>query len=426
MSEYGLFYQDEQLLSTDLQAAFSNLGASIDSLVNRLIFTSPFVIINGLAGSQSSSADNGIQIASGVAFQNGQPVVLSTQQGVNVLPGSYPNGTGLAADTTYSRIDVVYIEYAAGQTNQQSRSFEPPGGSPYTQDVFTQSSDSYTLSVVHGTPASSPTAPAVPAGSVGILQVTVPANATAIVTADLLDLTATYRTDGGRLALATAGLLTFVGATTLGTPSGFTLQVGASDYIKDNTYTHMLDILGGSNGINLLSTVLFSLSGTPMVFQPTADATSGTHVISLKNSSGVEYASVDNTGKFTGSFSGNGSALTSLPTNTVALSNNAEITSAGSAQRIFSYTPTANGMATLLLYLRATASTPNVTATISYTDSGGSTSYTPNALNNQTVATGPQDVIAFSFECVAGSAITLNITAGAANQLFATSRLILR
>ncbi len=296
MPSTGQFYANEQLTSGDLQSAVTLLNNSFTSLITRTLYANAFTILNGLTPSASSTADGGVQIASGLAYQDGQTVLVAAQQGVNILPGSYPNGTGLAADATYNRIDVVYIIYAQGQTNLQTRSFAPPNETPYTASVYTEFVDGWTLSVVHGVASATPAVPSAPSGSVVLAQVLVPAAATTITSADITDETAVYRNDGGRLALATNGLLNYVSAAHLGTPAGMKLGIGATSYLQDNTTSGRLDIYGSTNGVSAYNPWYFRLSGTSLIVQPTTDAAAGTHMQSFRNASGTEYAWVDNGG----------------------------------------------------------------------------------------------------------------------------------
>lgn len=258
-----------------------------------MVYPADFVLLSGLTQGADSPADGGIAVAAGVWVQNGQYAVFPGGSVNIVSTNANYYGTGLAANSTYPRIDIVAVSYSTNAINQQSRNFDT-GTSP--RSVYTQSEDSFTVEVVHGTPASSPVAPAVPAGYLEICQVYVAAGATTIQASNITDETASFRTDGGRLALASGGLFSYVNGTTVNTPTGFKLQVGSNDYLLDNTSTHRLDIQGGSSGVNLLSSTLFSYSGTPLLIQPTADATLGTHIISVKNAAGTEYAWIDNQG----------------------------------------------------------------------------------------------------------------------------------
>lgn len=106
----------------------------------------------------------------------------------------------------------------------------------------------------------------------------------------------------------------------------------------------------------------------------------------------------------------------------VAGSKNLEITST-SATTIWSFTPPADGLYTAKVYLRVTAST-TVTVTISYDDSGGSQTYTPDALNDQTLTAKSYSMVAWDFEATPSAAITLTVTTGTANQVYVTSALL--
>ncbi len=369
MPSTGQFYSNEQLTSGDLQTAVTLLNNSFTSLITRTLYANAFTILNGLAPSASSTPDGGVQIASGLAYQNGQTVLVATQQGVNILPGSYPNGTGLAADATYNRIDVVYILYAQGQSNLQTRSFAPPNETPYTQSVYTEFVDGWTLSVVHGVASATPAVPSAPSGSVVLAQVLVPAAATTITSSDITDETATFRNDGGRLALATNGLLTYVSSAHLGTPAGMKLGIGATAYMQDNTTSGRLDIYGGTNGVSAYNPWYFRLSGTSLIVQPTTDAAAGTHMQSFRNASGTEYAWVDNGGNLSveeGTFAGlatfnAGLTLPSGQTFTNAGTIVGGTISGSTLSGTFAGTPTYSGLPTFSAGLTGTGTTGSLT-----------------------------------------------------------------
>ncbi len=108
---------------------------------------------------------------------------------------------------------------------------------------------------------------------------------------------------------------------------------------------------------------------------------------------------------------------------TLASARNEEVTST-SAQTILNFTPTTSGMYSVKSYLRVVTAATNITLTITYADSGGAQTYTPAALNNQSIAVGSHGVIAYDFEAMSGTAITLTVTAGTANQVYVTGALV--
>lgn len=106
----------------------------------------------------------------------------------------------------------------------------------------------------------------------------------------------------------------------------------------------------------------------------------------------------------------------------VAGSTNAEITST-SAATLWSFTPPGDGLYTAKVYLRVTATT-TATVTIAYDDSGGSQTYTPSALNDQSLSAGSYSMVDYSFEATSSAAVTLTVTASVANQVYVTSALV--
>ena len=106
----------------------------------------------------------------------------------------------------------------------------------------------------------------------------------------------------------------------------------------------------------------------------------------------------------------------------VAGSTNLPLTST-SATQIFSFTPPGDGLYTAKVYLRVTATT-TATVTIAYDDSGGSQTYTPSALNDQSLSAGSYSMVDYSFEATSSAAVTLTVTASVANQVYVTSALV--
>ena len=94
------------------------------------------------------------------------------------------------------------------------------------------------------------------------------------------------------------------------------------------------------------------------------------------------------------------------------------------ATTVLSYTPKTEGLYTAKVYLRVITASTEVTVTLTYDDSGGSQTYTPAALNAQTLAVGSYSMVDYSFEATPSAAIALTVTAGTANQVYVTSALV--
>jgi len=108
---------------------------------------------------------------------------------------------------------------------------------------------------------------------------------------------------------------------------------------------------------------------------------------------------------------------------TLTSAKNVEVTSTA-AQTILTFMPTTSGLYSIKSYLRVVTAATTVTLTIAFADSGGAQPYTPPALNAQSLAVGSHGVIAYDFEAVAGTPITLTVTAGTANQVYVTGALV--
>lgn len=149
----------------------------------------------------------------------------------------------------------------------------------------------------------------------------------------------------------------------------------------------------------------------------TANVPSTTYVPTSELGVANGVATLDANGNVPVSQLGNAGAVVSVQ--------DVEITGT-TAQQIFSFTPTAYGPFELKLYLRATASTAGVTVTLAYDDSGGAQTYTPAALNDATLSAGSHSVVSYFFAATTAAPITLNVTAGTADQLFVDSAVLVK
>jgi hypothetical protein len=105
----------------------------------------------------------------------------------------------------------------------------------------------------------------------------------------------------------------------------------------------------------------------------------------------------------------------------VATVDNLQITTT-SATTILTFTPTSAGSFRVEPYLYVVTAATTVTLTLTWTDAGGARSDT--LINAVSEPVGPVLVQAVVVESVANQAITLSITAGTANQVYASCRII--
>jgi len=135
-------------------------------------FSAPGILgVGELAVTQQSSPNMSIQLGAGRAMVAGTYITppsglnFTTQGMYFVLNDAPVTLTVSAADATNPRIDVVYVQ---------------------VQDSFYSGSNNQTIAgIVTGTPAASPTVPAVPSNALAIAQISVTANATAIQAANI-------------------------------------------------------------------------------------------------------------------------------------------------------------------------------------------------------------------------------------------------
>lgn len=266
--QYTNVYTDEIVPSTDFQAGFAATVGNIAGLLQQLFFTDAVMVItNGFTPAATTPAGGTIVVGTGQAWQDGQSLLLPVTQTMNILSGTENAtagiwGSGLVADTTNPRIDVVVVQYQALATDAQSRAFiDPTTNSQYVQNVNVATVDSFAFEVLHGTASATPVAPSTPAGWIALAQVNVAANATTIAASDIVDLTPAMRISGGALSGVTGGAFYRDDSATNAAPiftflDNTTLNLGANT-LADNAGA--LDITT-AGGLNL--TGALSVSGT--------------------------------------------------------------------------------------------------------------------------------------------------------------------
>lgn len=148
--------------------------AENDRLTMQAIFSSTGVIgSNSLGVTQSGTPGMSVQIASGWAS-----IIGTTQANMGAYT-AYNDASVTAAiataDATNPRIDLVCLTV--------------------NDSYYTGSTNNVVVTVVTGTPASSPTVPATPANSIALAKVAVAANATSITNSNITDLRSTVSTN---------------------------------------------------------------------------------------------------------------------------------------------------------------------------------------------------------------------------------------
>jgi len=143
------FHDKEQVTVADLQAIAQLVQDNgLAQLVQHLIIGANKVL-DGLAVSASSPAAMTVDVAAGVAYHKGIPIIGDSTT-VPISP----------AHPTLNRIDVVAIGYATEDSTAVQRTFwNPATESEYNDEVYIREHDSFEVIVVAGTPAANPAPP---------------------------------------------------------------------------------------------------------------------------------------------------------------------------------------------------------------------------------------------------------------------------
>jgi hypothetical protein len=163
----------------------------------RYLFGAAPYVFSGLAAS-ATGVGLQVQVATGEGQDgNGYPIyvpptipnsktLLTPPQSAE---GVAPQITLAAAHASLPRIDLVYLRSATLATDYASIQISTDGGITITNQVNPQTTlDYFTLGVVQGTPASTPTVPALAQSTdLAIAQVLVPASATTLVGGNVTD-----------------------------------------------------------------------------------------------------------------------------------------------------------------------------------------------------------------------------------------------
>ena len=292
--QVALFQPDEVLLAGDLQQGFQGINQSFQTFINTTDFPQDTLLVGGHV-SATSPASSCVQLSSLIGVQQGQLINVPGTIQINILGSSCTYGSGQAAGSS-PRIDVVCIQYTSVQTNDAVREFINPTTQAQTSNtISTIQVDSFAIQVVHGTPSSTPTAPAIPSGWWGLAQVYVPANASTISSSNITDISGGYRTDGGHLTLTSQGLLQWVNPTTIGMPDGSTFQIGPTTLTDDKG---TLTIASGT-AINAAIPVKLSYNGLAFVLKPSVNPSSPTDLMQIQTAGGTTISAWDSAGNFT-------------------------------------------------------------------------------------------------------------------------------
>jgi hypothetical protein len=179
-----IFSLNERMVSTDMMT----LQGYVESCVNELI--------RGMIGEAIVVRGFTLATYTGMSFSvvAGSPDSLAlSDAGQDMRLSSNGTVTPAVGDGTYGRIDLVSISPLAVDGQSETRDFYDAGSIvPAATDKKT--SDSVTITLTPGTPASPPTVPSTPGGSLAIAQILVPKSATASTQCTITDVRPVLRT----------------------------------------------------------------------------------------------------------------------------------------------------------------------------------------------------------------------------------------
>lgn len=288
-----------------------------------------------------------------------------------------------------------------------------------------------TIEIITGTAASSPAPPAVPTGWIELAQINVPAAATQITNANIID-TRTYAgikfdhlqavNQNNPLMLPNlAGLPTVVG------PAGTLVLANGQVFVSNGTSWVAQTPPGASTSTAGIVEVADPPSGQYPVAITTDSAVykvvhSGTYI-----TAGTGLSSTSGTNSQTLALNPAGATLGGVtlppsagtPTNPVAVYRAVSVKdmtiTSTSSTTVLSYTPAATGQFKVSGYLRVANAATIVTVTLTYTSPSGSQTIT--LVPQYTLAVGDYTITATTFEATTAGPITLSVTAGTANNV---------
>lgn len=260
-----IFSDYERILATDLSLISNEIYSTVlDRLLYRLFdSTSGAVLGTGLEVTRvtatSVSVAAGEAIVKRTTYPAGEPAVVNASLDAPVTLNI------AAAHATLGRIDIVVLTPTDTSVLSQVRDVRTEGGG----DVYQTTVDKVkeyrgTVSIVTGTAAGSPAAPATPAGSLKLANISVtPANG-------ILDQTAIVETASRhRTASTTSGVSNL--ASTLRLPNG-TASTPSYSFVNGSS-TGAYSPAGNDYGVSVLGTLRFFMStaGTPTFSALTAN-----------------------------------------------------------------------------------------------------------------------------------------------------------
>jgi hypothetical protein len=192
-----LFNNYEQLDLALAQSLADLPQAELFDLVRRLLFAGDYRINGGLVISTTPASAQCVLEIGDFVKGTGSFYSLLSNATLNILSGTESQagniwGTGLAADGSDPRKDIICINYLAKDGTLATKNFIDPTTNPptqYTQLVDTITERSYTIAVIHGSPNPSPAEPAVPSGYLKLAVITVQAGATVINPGNIINTT---------------------------------------------------------------------------------------------------------------------------------------------------------------------------------------------------------------------------------------------
>lgn len=187
------FYDKEQLDLVEAQALADHSEDNAFDLVRALLFSGDYRIEGGNI-SEDSPVSGVIKIDPAVFVKaDGKFYSMATIATANILTGVEDQpanvwGTGLAADPTNPRKDIIVVDFQRVESNSSLKDFVDDTVDPplfFTQTVNTRLDPAPIFSVVHGTPSATPSEPPTPSGTLKLATVDIAASQVTISDGDI-------------------------------------------------------------------------------------------------------------------------------------------------------------------------------------------------------------------------------------------------
>lgn len=238
-------------------------AVSTAALTSDLQVTAPVSGMTVLVSSGGAFVSGSLGSGSGYGMGTGYGYPVITTNGTSA-PTIAANAHGTVVTLTTQGVYYCYNDNASGKVSLAIASSNPSNpridvvGMQVEDAVYSGSNNDWKLAVVTGTAASSPTVPTFPANFLPLSLVWVPAAATNIVSADIIDLRISYNRNPYKFKAGRSSAQSFTTATS--TQMAFdTIEYNPDGAFNNSTGTYVVPVSGL---YSTFSTVAFNTGAT--------------------------------------------------------------------------------------------------------------------------------------------------------------------